>query len=129
MSRVSDSAVLGTNILTVLGIKPESVVQEASTAFDLNSGLFDLLDIEDEPLVEEAQKVEKTYPIAQVIAVIAAGMSCLFKKKILLNVFFAVCLSHFILVLGGFTGDKGYEKLIAAEQFIGDLWKQVSSKQ
>ncbi|KAF9562597.1 heme oxygenase-like protein, partial [Agrocybe pediades] len=104
MKRIKDWFREGLNAAGEKGVAvKKAVVQEASTAFILNAGLFDLLDTDDnEPLVEQAQK---TYPIASVIAVIAA-----------------ICLSHFVLVIGGFTGDKGYEKLIAFERFISNLW-------
>ncbi|KAF8895607.1 hypothetical protein BD779DRAFT_1500478 [Infundibulicybe gibba] len=54
--------------------------------------------------------LEKTYPISTVAAVIAA-----------------VCLGHFILVVGGFTGDRGYQKLLALEQWLRTAWQATSS--
>ena len=42
-----------------------------------------------------------TFPLASVVAFILA-----------------LCLSHFVLTLGGFTGDKGYAKLEAVFQWI-----------
>jgi heme oxygenase len=39
---------------------------------------------------------------------------------------FLVCLAHFIVVVGGLTGDKGYAKLLAIELWARNLWQQVS---
>ena len=39
---------------------------------------------------------------------------------------FAVCLGHFLLVVGGFTGNRGYEKLLAVEQWLSEQWLKAS---
>jgi heme oxygenase len=94
-----------------------AVVVEAALAFELNAGLLTILDAEapledvKEPveIVLEAPSVESTYSISSVLAVITA-----------------VCLAHFIIVVGGFSGTKGYEKLQAAEQWVRNYWRPIS---
>ncbi|KAG6866188.1 hypothetical protein C0991_007738 [Blastosporella zonata] len=89
-----------------------SVVKEANTAFDLNTGLFtairvdraDIGDSNEKPIVDAVPPQEKTYPISQVIAVIIA-----------------VCLAHFILVTGGFTGDRGFQKFLVIQEWFSPL--------
>ncbi|KAF9046533.1 hypothetical protein BJ165DRAFT_1170359 [Panaeolus papilionaceus] len=94
-----------------------AVVDEAALAFELNSGLLTILDTEapvkevDEPMeiVLEPPSVESTYSLSSVAAVVGA-----------------VCLAHFILVVGGFTGKSGYEKLEALEQWIRTYFQPMS---
>jgi hypothetical protein len=54
-----------------------SVVGETKLAFDLNSGLLSILDLEPEESKDDVQiqnrTAERTFPISQVAAVIAAG--------------------------------------------------------
>ncbi|THH00819.1 hypothetical protein EW026_g1777 [Hermanssonia centrifuga] len=118
-----------------------AILDEANVAFELNSGLFTTLKPPSEPpmpsspmpdimlgepltpttdsptpkeltpepavtkVVYEAPSQEGTFPVASVIAFILA-----------------LCLSHFVLVLGGFTGDKGYGKLEAVIHWFTDLF-------
>ncbi|KAF7422723.1 hypothetical protein PC9H_010879 [Pleurotus ostreatus] len=87
----------------------EALLREANTAFELNAGLLNDLSIDEklqQPVVPILQPVpaEKTYSIATVFSVITA-----------------ICLAHFLLVIGGFTGAKGYSKLLAAEQWVASL--------
>lgn len=61
-----------------------SVLQEANTAFDLNTALFTTIKTTSEetakveskeiPIIIEQTPQEKSYPLSQVAAVIAAGM-------------------------------------------------------
>ncbi|KAG6829510.1 hypothetical protein H0H92_004312 [Tricholoma furcatifolium] len=96
----------------------EAVVSEANTAFELNTGLFTAIntDLEEEskeiPIQIEQPSQERTFSASQVIAVIAAGM-----------VFLAsgLCLSHFIIVTCGLTGDRGFQKLLALQQWFSGL--------
>jgi hypothetical protein len=37
----------------------------------------------------------------------------------------AVCLAHFLIVVGGFTGERGYSKLQLVEQWLDSLWRTV----
>lgn len=32
-----------------------------------------------------------------------------------------VCLAHFLLVVGGFTGNRGYEKVLAVEKWLSGV--------
>ncbi|KAF8607036.1 hypothetical protein BDV93DRAFT_468765 [Ceratobasidium sp. AG-I] len=82
------------------------LIQEANIAFDLNGQLFQDVDItvsdSDFPLDKSGkvvfdasqQEQEKTYPVSSVVAVVMA-----------------LALAHFMLVVGGFTGSKGTDKL------------------
>ncbi|KAF9533070.1 hypothetical protein CPB83DRAFT_845767 [Crepidotus variabilis] len=86
------------------------ISEEASHAFLLNASLFEAFD---EPTKEELEidleeQVEqpialkdRSYPMSQVIALIAA-----------------VCLAHFLLVAGGFTGSAGYQKWLSIEEWM-----------
>lgn len=82
------------------------LVQEANLAFELNGRLFQDVDItvsdSDAPLDKSTkvvfdasqQEQEKTYPVSSVVAVVMA-----------------LAMAHFMLVVGGFTGSRGTEKL------------------
>ncbi|KAG8699884.1 hypothetical protein FRC09_006313, partial [Ceratobasidium sp. 395] len=85
------------------------LTEEANIAFELNRGLFQDVSIAAEPAtasdyVSESKVVfdasaypgaeEKTYPVSSVVAVVMA-----------------LALAHFVLVVGGFTGARGTEKL------------------
>lgn len=117
MKRIKDWFRTGLNTAGEHGIQVKtSVLEEANLAFDLNAGLLDLLELDYEEestgrtfIETQDAPLEKSYPLAQIVAVIAA-----------------VCLSHFVLVVGGFTGDNGYQKLLALEQWLGNLWKSTS---
>ncbi|KAF8644658.1 hypothetical protein AX16_008318 [Volvariella volvacea WC 439] len=100
--------------------KPEvkaAVLAETTRAFELNTELFKCIRIpeEQDKKVEDAEKpividleqpsTESTYSIASFAALITA-----------------VCLAHFILVVGGFTGQSGYQKLLAFEEWFDRLW-------
>ncbi|MCQ6264002.1 biliverdin-producing heme oxygenase [Alcanivorax sp. MM125-6] len=100
-----------------------AVVNEALLAYDLNIGLFDTMEARtaaenenpaseksegytsEQPLKTLDSGLEKTYPVASVVAFIAAA-----------------CLAHFILVVGGFTGDKGYQKLVAITGWLSSIF-------
>ncbi|KAF8906137.1 hypothetical protein CPB85DRAFT_1224246 [Mucidula mucida] len=86
------------------------LADEAKKVFLLNSGIFSairtaapkrsiLMDKTSTPLTEKA------YPLSSVLSVIAA-----------------VCIAHFLLVVGGFTGEKGYSKLLTAEEWVASLF-------
>ncbi|PCH40299.1 hypothetical protein WOLCODRAFT_117037 [Wolfiporia cocos MD-104 SS10] len=109
-----------------------AIVEEANVAFELNGGLFAALKAPrlsvsttpalpllgepstpvissiDDKAVEESGKVvfeqsepEKTYQLSSVLAVVAA-----------------MSLAHFLLVVGGFTGDRGLAKLQALKDWL-----------
>ncbi|KAF9496595.1 heme oxygenase-like protein [Pleurotus eryngii] len=86
----------------------EALLREANIAFELNAGLLHDLSINEKqkPVVPILQPIptEKTYSVTTVFSVITA-----------------ICLAHFLLVIGGFTGPKGYSKLLAAEQWVASL--------
>lgn len=108
------------------------MVEEAKSAFTLNAGLFTILDLPEDAPEQDVALSEKAFPISQVIGVIAAGTSrptyqichAVYSLWMLIIFISAVCLAHFVLVIGGFTGDKGYEKLLAAEQWFATVFSQ-----
>jgi len=64
-------------LLTIFIHTLASVVGEAKIAFELNSDLLSILELEPEEAEDDVQipdhKVERTFPISQVAAIIAAG--------------------------------------------------------
>ncbi|KAJ7079761.1 hypothetical protein B0H15DRAFT_913842 [Mycena belliarum] len=80
----------------------EAVMTEASRVFEFTGEIFKAVDIDKEPskVVYDPQ-APKMYSIATVSAVVIA-----------------VCVAHFLLTVGGFTGEKGYEKLVAVEEWL-----------
>ncbi|CCM04927.1 uncharacterized protein FIBRA_07124 [Fibroporia radiculosa] len=88
-----------------------TILQEAILAFELTGGIFASLrppsvpsknmQEEDSKLVFSAEPQERTVQISSVIAVVAA-----------------MSLAHFLLVVGGFTGDKGLAKLEAIRDWF-----------
>lgn len=96
----------------------DALIEEANLAFSYNFRLFQDVSaiIKDSELsnstpeskvIFEAEEPEKTYPISSVVAVVMA-----------------FAMAHFILVVGGFTGARGTEKL---EGFM--LWLRSISGQ
>ncbi|GLB38615.1 putative heme oxygenase [Lyophyllum shimeji] len=99
-----------------------AVLDEANKAFALNTALFmtirtdppsqhaeAAMEVSKEiPIIVEQGPQEKSYPLSQIIVLVAAA-----------------CLAHFILVTGGFTGDQGYQKLLAVERWFSTLWGSV----
>lgn len=92
------------------------MAKEASRAFQLTQQILDSLSAFDEtPLSlptrnDQALEVKSQYTRAQVATFIAAA-----------------CLAHFILVVGGFTGDRGYAKWLAVEDRFASLWHAHAS--
>lgn len=102
-----------------------AIVEEASNAFRLNMGLFNTIRTPEEtklPTKEPSQVSKRkdesaaeqppqdmSWPLSSVAAVIAA-----------------VCLGHFILVVGGFTGDSGYQKLLHAERWLYETFLKTA---
>jgi len=64
-------------LLTIFTHTLASVVGEAKIAFELNSDLLSILELEPEEAEDDVQipdhKAERTFPISQVAAIIAAG--------------------------------------------------------
>ncbi|KAJ7022702.1 hypothetical protein C8F04DRAFT_1137084 [Mycena alexandri] len=82
-----------------------AVMEEASRVFEYTGAIFKEINLEkDESKVvfdADSGTGSRTYSVASVVAVVLA-----------------VCLGHFLLTVGGFTGERGYEKLIAAEEWF-----------
>jgi len=116
MKRIKEWFREGMNAAGQRGVEVKAaVLGEANTAFDLNTNLFTTIktstELDDDSkeipvIIEQTPPHDKTYPISQVMAVIAA-----------------VCLAHFIIVTGGLTGDKGYQKLRTLEYWLTTYWQ------
>jgi hypothetical protein len=72
-------------LLTIFIHTSASVVGEAKIAFELNSDLLSILELEPEEAKDDVQiqdrKAERTFPISQVAAVIAAGKFFFFLRR------------------------------------------------
>jgi len=80
-----------------------AVMEEASRVFEYTGEIFKAVNLEKpaSKIVYEDPQAPRTYSIASVSAVVIA-----------------VCVAHFLLTVGGFTGEKGYEKLVAVEAWL-----------
>ncbi|KAK7028849.1 hypothetical protein VNI00_014862 [Paramarasmius palmivorus] len=101
-----------------------SIAAEANRVFHLNGGLFNaMLEVEDpeqekaltsdEPpvfITPPSRSEGKGYSVASVAAVIAA-----------------VSVAHFALTVGGFTGERGYSKLVIVEGWLYSVWKAITA--
>ncbi|KAJ7078649.1 hypothetical protein C8R44DRAFT_836674 [Mycena epipterygia] len=87
----------------------EAIMLEASRVFEYTGAIFKAVNLE-KPKVVFDQEAPKMYSLASVSAVILA-----------------VCVAHFLLTIGGFTGEKGYDKLIAAEEWLSAKLSAASS--
>lgn len=75
-------------------------MEEASRVFEFTGGIFTVVNLE-KPKVVYDPEAPKTYSIASVSAVVVA-----------------ICIAHFLLTVGGFTGERGYDKLVAVEEWL-----------
>ncbi|KAJ7643893.1 hypothetical protein FB45DRAFT_896370 [Roridomyces roridus] len=81
----------------------QAVMLEASRVFELTGTIFSAVRLESK-VVYDADKdasAPRTFSIASVSAVVLA-----------------ICVGHFALTVGGFTGERGYDKLIAMEEWL-----------
>ncbi|KAJ7145256.1 hypothetical protein C8R46DRAFT_1131126 [Mycena filopes] len=81
-----------------------AVMEEASRVFEFTGAIFKEINLEKEEskvVFDAEEPAPRTYSLASVAAVVIA-----------------VCLAHFLLTVGGFTGERGYEKLVAAEEWF-----------
>jgi heme oxygenase len=98
-------------------------MNEASRVFEFTSAIFGALNLEKEESKvvydEDASTGSKTYSLASVLAVITAGAwLVLIPSAHSISRYYLVCAAHFLLTLGGFTGERGWEKLVAVEDWI-----------
>ncbi|KAF8798903.1 heme oxygenase-like protein [Phlegmacium glaucopus] len=115
MKRIKDWFREGMNVAGERNVQVKAaVLRESSRAFLLNCNLLTMVGLEKQEDNKEADKSEKetlsanaSYPLSQILAVVGAA-----------------CLAHFILVVGGFTGDGGYQKLLAIQQWLANTWQQ-----
>lgn len=107
MKRIKEWFREGINTAGNLGVETKaSIIEEANTAFALNANLFTSITGNSRVAVtHDATDVNKGYTLSQVVSVILA-----------------VCIAHFLLVVGGFTGSRGYQKLIELEHWFTTLW-------
>ncbi|OBZ71509.1 Heme oxygenase 2 [Grifola frondosa] len=110
-----------------------AIVREANLAFELSTAIFASLkapsstppfyestspiDSESEPTtpIEEDTKSEA---VSKVVYEAAEPKEWLYRLSSIISVVAALSLAHFILVVGGFTGERGYAKLEAFQQWF-----------
>jgi len=108
-----------------------AVVNEATLAFDLNTGIFDALETlvvnskENERVIDASLKISKynpdrTYALISVAAFITAGPYIKLSpfpnpSLTAFGICHPACLAHYILVTGGFSGAKEHRHLLAFE--------------
>ncbi|KAJ4482351.1 hypothetical protein J3R30DRAFT_3656418 [Lentinula aciculospora] len=92
-----------------------AIVQEARDVFRYNGDLFGA--ILEHPELERAQKDLPVVPKAQY----GSG----FAVSSVLTVITAVSVAHFLLVVGGYSGPRGFAKLVAAEQWFTSFWSST----
>ena len=115
-----------------------AVINEACAAFELNTGLFEVIEtlvaehtrpspepessrgeglVLEVPFEIEGPQSRREYSVASVAAFIAAGtllqVQSVYQLKLV-----SACLAHFIIIVGGFTGARGYQKLLNLEHWI-----------
>ncbi|OSX56546.1 hypothetical protein POSPLADRAFT_1159993 [Postia placenta MAD-698-R-SB12] len=107
-----------------------AILREACIAFELNGGLFaalddlaptDSLDVSLPPLGEPSTPVESDYndqAEAKVVYDSSTPQGTTFQISSVIAVIAAMSLAHFILVVGGFTGDRGAAKLQAVRDWL-----------
>ncbi|KAJ7069542.1 hypothetical protein C8F01DRAFT_1326492 [Mycena amicta] len=82
-----------------------AVMEEASRVFEFTGTIFEEVDRhradEKSRVVFDNNQGPKTYPLSSIIAVVLA-----------------VCVAHFALTVFGFTGERGYEKLVLVEEWL-----------
>ncbi|KAJ7486166.1 hypothetical protein B0H11DRAFT_2017214 [Mycena galericulata] len=82
----------------------DAVMNEASRVFEYTGAIFKAVNLqpqESKVIFEDEAAAPRTYSLASVSAVILA-----------------ICVAHFLLTVGGFTGEKGYAKLTAVEDWL-----------
>ncbi|KAF5382466.1 hypothetical protein D9615_002733 [Tricholomella constricta] len=127
MKRIKDWFREGMNTAGDIGVEVKAaVLNEANTAFDLNTALFTTISVDtpsqDTEVVEQSKEIpilverpsrpiqERSFPVSQVAAVVAA-----------------VCLAHFILIVTGFSGEKGLQSLLDVGRWFATITDPVTS--
>ncbi|KAK0464244.1 heme oxygenase 1 [Desarmillaria tabescens] len=95
----------------------ETISEEAKTVFALNNGIFASI----QPAAKKSSSKDLLAPVKQG----SVGEQS-FPLSTVMSVVAAVCIAHFILVVGGFMGEEGYAKLMAVEDWIASLWQAKS---
>jgi len=100
-----------------------AIVAEAAKTYEFNEALLSLLkppssknrDAQQETVSQDEptkqHKGETAFPFSSVVSVLMA-----------------ICLAHFLLVVGGFTGTQGYSKLLGVEEWFYTLWDSSRSE-
>jgi len=97
-----------------------AIVAEASTSFRLNAGLFETLQL----ISVQEESARKGKSVAAVQGGPTQGSG--YPLSSVFAVFAAVCIAHFVLVVGGFTGNPGYLKFLAVEEWFANIWSRTS---
>ncbi|KAJ7867871.1 hypothetical protein B0H14DRAFT_2346791, partial [Mycena olivaceomarginata] len=86
-----------------------AVMDEASRVFEFTSEIFKAVNIEtaNPKVVYDADPRAPRMYFSSVLAIVIA-----------------VCVAHFLLTVGGFTGEKGYDKLVAVKGWLSGTSKR-----
>ena len=123
-----------------------TVLAEANKAFEFNSGLFACLKPPSRPPSPPTSplgvehhlgdplspaKPKFNYPLqlpgqpSEEEEQAAAGGEGLYSVQGVVSFIVAMCLAHFVLVVGGFTGERGWDKYVKAHELIGALRERI----
>ena len=114
--------------LTTFYLYVEAISEEAVNVFELNEGLFTVLKAPSSqtsaqtppevPLLGNPTATPSPPPSPIVVAQNEGTTEKTYSLSSILAVVLAMSLAHFALVVGGFTGEKGYAKFQAVQQWI-----------
>ena len=118
--------------------RAEAILDEANIAYELNAGLFAILRAPSQPPVSSSPAVSplgesstptpttEDTPPPELKTDLEAPTTSTYRVTTVLALIAALSLSHFILVAGGFTGEKGALKLEAVQRWFVSTFAPAS---
>ncbi|KAF5333001.1 hypothetical protein D9758_015193 [Tetrapyrgos nigripes] len=103
--------------------RKSEIVDEASLSFKLNAGLFAAIAQEDPEPFEGSMTKEQLAALVKPLSSEAPGYSV--QNVVVLIA--AVSIGHFLLTVGGFTGQRGWYKYLGFEEWVVSTWKSVTA--
>ncbi|KAK7468977.1 hypothetical protein VKT23_003475 [Stygiomarasmius scandens] len=103
--------------------RKSDIADEASLSFKLNAGLFAAIAQSEPEPSEEGLTKDQLAALVKPLAPEQSGYSV--QSVVVLIV--AVSIGHFLLTVGGFTGQRGWVKLIAVEEWLDSTWKSMTT--
>ncbi|THV03008.1 hypothetical protein K435DRAFT_836069 [Dendrothele bispora CBS 962.96] len=103
--------------------RKSDVVDEASLSFRLNARLFAAISQSEPEPSEEVMTKEQLAALVNPLAPEQSGYSV--QSVVVLIV--AVSIGHFLLTVGGFTGQRGWIKLMALEEWLHSTWRSITT--